>query len=296
MPVMGLRLSLCTAALQLTSEGKTFWRVAEELSWSEALEYCRRHHTDLADLHSMSGWSSIKALYSLTSSHEAWIGLFFDVRLGGLRWSGGSSFSASVWGSLPTFREGLCATLYSITFLPSLGAAWCSARKPFICYYDPTVGSHTLLEPVLSLTATPKPAVTSERSGTNMTGIAPATQAQHWSSANHPESKEKTPAPKPGQLFGILKADFLIPVLMDPEDMKDQFLSEALEMKNKVKFRRTITGHGRSGPEKANSDQLNDKCKQPSYSSTMTSFYHTSLTTDCPGAQQNLGNSAWNTF
>ncbi|XP_043778867.1 putative C-type lectin domain family 20 member A [Cervus elaphus] len=173
MPVTGLRLSLCTAgvlqllsatgsiflasALQLTSEGKTFWRVAEELSWSKALGYCRRHHTDLADLHSMSGWSSIKALYSLTSSHEAWVGLFFDVRLGGLRWSSGSSFSASLWGSLPTFREGLCATLYSITFLPSLGAAWCTARRPFICYYDPTVGAHTLLEPVLSLTATPKP-------------------------------------------------------------------------------------------------------------------------------------------
>ncbi|XP_070623788.1 putative C-type lectin domain family 20 member A [Bos indicus] len=151
---MGLRLSLCTAALQLTSEGKTFWRVAEELSWSEALKYCRWHHTDLADLHSMS---SIRALYSLTSSHEAWIGLFFDVRLGGLRWSGGSSFSALAWGSLPTFREGLCATLYSITFLPSLGAAWCAARRPFICYFDPTVRPHTLLEPVLSLTATPKP-------------------------------------------------------------------------------------------------------------------------------------------
>lgn len=95
--------------------------MAEELSWSEALKYCRWHHTDLADLHSMS---SIRALYSLTSSHEAWIGLFFDVHLGGLRWSGGSSFSALAWGSLLTFREGLCATLYSITFLPSLGAAW----------------------------------------------------------------------------------------------------------------------------------------------------------------------------
>lgn len=30
----------------------------------------------------------------------------------------------------------------------------------------------------------------------------------------------------PGQLFGILKADFTIPALMDPEDMKDQFLRE----------------------------------------------------------------------
>ncbi|KAB0376522.1 hypothetical protein FD755_010966, partial [Muntiacus reevesi] len=161
-PISGVELSLgvvslCVSTLQLTSEGKTFWRVAEELSWSEALGYCRRHHTDLADLHSMSGWSSIKALYSLTSSHGAWVGLFFDVRLGGLRWSSGSSFSASVWGSLPTFREGLCATLYSITFLPSLGAAWCTARRPFICYYDPAVEAHTLLEPVLSLTATPKP-------------------------------------------------------------------------------------------------------------------------------------------
>ncbi|ELR46019.1 Putative C-type lectin domain-containing protein NCRNA00083 [Bos mutus] len=143
-------------SLQLTSESKTFWRVAEELSWSEALKYCRWHHTDLADLHSMS---SIRALYSLTSSHEAWIGLFFDVHLGGLRWSGGSSFSALAWGSLLTFREGLCATLYSITFLPSLGAAWCAARRPFICYFDPTVRPHTLLEPVLSLTATPKPAL-----------------------------------------------------------------------------------------------------------------------------------------
>lgn len=30
----------------------------------------------------------------------------------------------------------------------------------------------------------------------------------------------------PGQLFGILKADFSIPALTDPEDMKDHFLRE----------------------------------------------------------------------
>lgn len=64
-------------------------------------------------------------------------------------------------------------------------------QLPISDHFAPAVSAVTLL-------FSPLVAVTSERSGTNMTGIAPATQAQHWSSANHPESKEKTPAPKPG--------------------------------------------------------------------------------------------------
>uniref|UniRef100_A0A4X1U9B5 C-type lectin domain-containing protein n=1 Tax=Sus scrofa TaxID=9823 RepID=A0A4X1U9B5_PIG len=351
MPALGLRLSLRAAALQLTSEGKTFWRVEQELRWSEALDYCRQHHTDLADLQSMNSWSSIKALYSLTSSTGAWIGLFFDVQTRGPRWSSGSIFSIPVWTSMPSLEEGLCVTLYSITLLVSLGAASCTAQKPFICYYDPAVGLGTVLQPAVSLTTSGKPvevqigrltfkrfdqdrtwlaalqycrryytdladlqsvtdkadkealksiaskteawiglyfnaasgslrwssdagtsipawlkvpqfgpglcaglasywsffprvssvdcsslkpficfnAVTSEKSGTYTRDTATATQAQHLSSSHQPDSKEETPAPKPAQLFGILKADFIIPVLMDPEDMKDQFLNEIQE-------------------------------------------------------------------
>uniref|UniRef100_A0A8D1EPP6 C-type lectin domain-containing protein n=1 Tax=Sus scrofa TaxID=9823 RepID=A0A8D1EPP6_PIG len=173
MPALGLRLSLraagifqllsvtssvCLAsALQLTSEGKTFWRVEQELRWSEALDYCRQHHTDLADLQSMNSWSSIKALYSLTSSTGAWIGLFFDVQTRGPRWSSGSIFSIPVWTSMPSLEEGLCVTLYSITLLVSLGAASCTAQKPFICYYDPAVGLGTVLQPAVSLTTSGKP-------------------------------------------------------------------------------------------------------------------------------------------
>lgn len=71
--------------------------------------------------------------------------------------------------------------------------------------------------------------MTSEKSGTYTRDTATATQAQHLSSSHQPDSKEETPAPKPAQLFGILKADFIIPVLMDPEDMKDQFLNEIQE-------------------------------------------------------------------
>ncbi|KAK2509364.1 hypothetical protein MC885_006333 [Smutsia gigantea] len=405
-------------ALQLLSSDRSFLRVEEELSWSEALKYCRQHHTDLADLQSMNSMSSMKNLYSLTSSTEAWIGLFFDKHISGLSWSSGSTFTAPVWSSLPIFQEGICATLYSMSIFPSLGAASCMAQKPFICYYDPATGHQSVTEPALSLTTPAKPAVVqigrqtfmrfdqevtwpaallycrshhtdladlqtvtdeagmealktvtseteawiglyfnaasgslswssdlgtsiptwlqvpqfgtglcaglriyarykprvyamacsslkpficfydpstghrpgavlppltqapssevtadttprptgadhacvlaqgqppisdhlvpgcicnnsfifpsvavaSEGSGTDMRDTDTATQVQHLSSSNHPESKEKTPAPESGKLFGILKADFTLPALMDPEDMKDQFLNEIQEV------------------------------------------------------------------
>ncbi|EFB26869.1 hypothetical protein PANDA_004296, partial [Ailuropoda melanoleuca] len=122
-------------ARQLMNSGRNFSRVEVELSWSEALRYCRLHHTDLADLQSMNSVHSAGALYSLTRSTHAWIGLFFNVSVQGLSWSSGSAFSAPVWSSLPIFKEGLCATLYSISVFPSLGATSCTAQKPFICYY-----------------------------------------------------------------------------------------------------------------------------------------------------------------
>ncbi|XP_038397696.1 putative C-type lectin domain family 20 member A isoform X2 [Canis lupus familiaris] len=149
--------SIFDSARQLMSNGKNFSRVEVELSWSEALQHCRLHHTDLADLQSMNSVSSMRTLYSLTSSTEAWIGLFFNTRLRGLSWSSGSTFTAPVWSSLPVFQEGVCATLYSISIFPSLGASSCTERKPFICYYDPAVGHRIFTEPAPSLTTSPKP-------------------------------------------------------------------------------------------------------------------------------------------
>ncbi|XP_036891189.1 putative C-type lectin domain family 20 member A [Sturnira hondurensis] len=146
----GLRVSLCAVVIlqfslatgsfwnsapQLVSNNKTFLRVEEKLSWLDALRHCRAHHTDLADLQSVNSWGAVKALYSLTSHTSAWIGLFFDLSLGSLRWSSGSVFTAPVWSSLPVFKEGICATLFSVSIVPGLGAASCAAQKPFICYY-----------------------------------------------------------------------------------------------------------------------------------------------------------------
>ncbi|CAK6439578.1 unnamed protein product [Pipistrellus nathusii] len=380
---LGLRSLLCAAAQELVSNGKTFTRVEEKLSWMDALRYCRGHYTDLADLQSMNSVSSMMGLYSLTSGSQAWIGLFYNVRAGGLSWSSGSTFSAPIWSSLPVFREGVCATLSSAYIVPSLGAASCAHQKPFICYHDPLERRYNLEEPVLSLTTTPQPAVVqigrrtfkrfnqgmtwqsallycrthhtdladlqmvtdeasmealrsitseteawiglyfdaasgslswssdlgasiptwlqvpkfgaglcaglrtyvrytprvysvvcallqpficfydpsvghrqwaalpqlipapssemtegeaprpampSEENGAGVRGTTADKQAHHVSRSNHPESPGKTPAPESEQFFGILKADFTIPAVMDLEDMKDQFLSEIHEV------------------------------------------------------------------
>ncbi|KAM5295330.1 putative C-type lectin domain family 20 member A [Glossophaga mutica] len=392
--------SIWNSALQLVRDGKTFSRVEEELNWLDAWRHCRSFHTDLADLQSMNSLGAVATLYSLTSGTQAWIGLFFDVSLGSLSWSSGSVFTAPVWSSLPVFKEGICATLYSVTAIPSLGAASCAAQKPFICYYDPAQEPHSLVEPALSLTTAPEPvavqigqltfrrfdqgvtwlaallrcrayhtdladlqavteadakgalrSITSEREawislyfdaasgslswssglgtsiprwlqvpqfgtglcaglgtyynyaprvysqacsslrpficfydpaighresaalpqlghlpssketvgttsrpaapseggGTGVRDTATATQAQRVSTSNHPKSQEKATTSESGQIFGILKADFAIPALVDPEDVKEQLLSEIQEVLKLTlghgQFRLTWVGH-----------------------------------------------------
>ncbi|XP_076797104.1 putative C-type lectin domain family 20 member A [Arvicanthis niloticus] len=146
-------------ALQLVSNSKTFHRVDEPRTWREAMWYCQEHYTDLADLQSMNSLANIMAVYSYTSSIQAWIGLFYDVRISGLSWSSGSTFTMPTWSTLPVFREGVCATLYSWYRVPALGAASCTDQKPFICYFDPAVGHRiSLVSPVKDLITLPEEA------------------------------------------------------------------------------------------------------------------------------------------
>ncbi|KAF6074212.1 C-type lectin domain containing 20A [Phyllostomus discolor] len=398
----GLRVSLCAAVLQLVSNDKTFSRVEEELSWPDAQQHCRMYYTDLADLESVNSLEGMMTLYSLAKGTSAWIGLFFDVNLGSLRWSSGSVFTIPVWSPLPVLKKGICATLYSVALAPSLGTASCTTQKPFICYYDPAKGYGSSVEPALSLTTSPKPAVVqigqrtfrryeqgvtwlaallrcrahhtdladlqavteedakgalrsitseteawiglyfdaasgslnwssglgasipkwlrvpqfgtglcaglgtyysyaprvrsqacsslrpficfydpaighrasaalpqlsyippseetvgttsspavpSEGGGAGVTDTATATQAQHVSTSNHPKLQEKATASESGRTFGILKADFTLPATADPEDMKEQFLSEIQEVLKLTLghqwFRLTWVGHER---------------------------------------------------
>ncbi|ERE72405.1 Putative C-type lectin domain-containing protein [Cricetulus griseus] len=156
-----LLLSFCMTALQLvsSSSSKSFYRVDEPRTWKEAMWYCQEHYTDLADLQSMNSPVSIMDVYSYTSNTQAWIGLFYDVRISGLRWSSGSIFTTPTWTVLPVFQDGICATLYSLLMAPVLGAASCTAKKPFICYYDHAVGHRiSLVSPLEELTTLPREA------------------------------------------------------------------------------------------------------------------------------------------
>ncbi|XP_009238874.3 putative C-type lectin domain family 20 member A [Pongo abelii] len=235
-PSLSLTTSPKPAVVQIG--GQTFTRFDQVMTWSSALLYCRSHHTDLADLQMVTDETGKEALRSIMSETEAWIGLYLNANSGSLSWSSDLGASIPSWLRVPMMVRGLCTALgIYMTYSPKVYSVNCSFPLPFICFYDPSTGHRASAElPPLFHTSptemteetTPRPgrAVTSVGSGTDRRDTAAATEAQHLSS----ESKEKTSAQKSGHPFGILKADFTISTLMDPEEMKDQFLRQIQEV------------------------------------------------------------------
>uniref|UniRef100_A0A2R8MRU4 C-type lectin domain containing 20A n=1 Tax=Callithrix jacchus TaxID=9483 RepID=A0A2R8MRU4_CALJA len=233
-PSLSLTTSPKLAVVQIG--GQTFMRFDQVMTWYSALLYCRSHHTDLADLQMVTDKTGKEALRSLMSETEAWIGLYLNANSGSLSWSSELGASIPSWLQVPMMVRGLCAALgIYVAYSPQVYSVNCSSMLPFICFYDPSVGHRASAElpPLFHPSSTevteettPRPgrAVTSVGSGTDRRDTAAATEAQHLSS----ESKDKTSAPKSGHPFGILKADFTISTLMDPEEMKDQFLRQVL--------------------------------------------------------------------
>uniref|UniRef100_A0A2K6FES5 C-type lectin domain containing 20A n=1 Tax=Propithecus coquereli TaxID=379532 RepID=A0A2K6FES5_PROCO len=218
--------------------GRTFTRFDQVMTWSLALLYCRSHQTDLADLQTVTSEAGKEALKSITRETDAWIGLYFNANSGAPSWSSDLGASIPSWlGALPRLGTGLCAGLRSYANRsPRVYSANCSSLQPFICFHDPAVGHRQSAAPPplrpasASASAPAAPAsrgttVTGAGSGPDMEDAAGATEARPSSSEAH----RKTSAPKSGHPFGILKADFTIPTLMDPEEMKDQFLRQIKE-------------------------------------------------------------------
>ncbi|KAM6217276.1 putative C-type lectin domain family 20 member A [Rhynchocyon petersi] len=121
---------------------QTFTRFDREKTWLSAWKYCRKHYTDLADLQKIVDEADKQALKTITNETEAWIGLFFNVSSQSMSWSSGLGHYIPDWLIRPTFLNGMCAGLRTYTgFNPRVYAISCSFLQPFICFYDPTVGS-----------------------------------------------------------------------------------------------------------------------------------------------------------
>lgn len=101
------------------------------MTWYEAQEYCREHHTDLA---SVRNDKESHIIGHLVGSDSAWIGLHRT-----MSWSDKSRSSFMFWGratelqNLRSYRQQSCVALWykdsgGWTELP------CDNALPFICY------------------------------------------------------------------------------------------------------------------------------------------------------------------
>lgn len=105
------------------------------MSWLPALNYCRNHYTDLADLQRVAE-EDIEALQLVTNNVDAWIGLYFNTKINSLTWSSDLGSSIPEWlQEMPMFGQGLCAGLRTFAnHLPQIYALPCHTLKPFICF------------------------------------------------------------------------------------------------------------------------------------------------------------------
>uniref|UniRef100_A0A669E7A1 C-type lectin domain-containing protein n=1 Tax=Oreochromis niloticus TaxID=8128 RepID=A0A669E7A1_ORENI len=119
-------------------DGENMWTLIcffTSVTWTQAQNYCRQHHTDLASGLNQIYSEKFKNLQnSKASKVNLWIGLFRD----SWRWSDGSNFSFRYW-DMDSFNDGLNNRKCATTLLERSGrwsSAGCDQRKPFFCYDD----------------------------------------------------------------------------------------------------------------------------------------------------------------
>ncbi|XP_050931473.1 snaclec stejaggregin-B subunit beta-1 [Lates calcarifer] len=105
------------------------------MTWLNAQNYCREHHTDLVSgVHQLEDEEFKKAI---GSNNQVWIGLFRDT----WRWSDGSSFSFRHWDH-DSFDKQQNEKKCALTKLDEKGR-WkcesCNETKPFFCYDDKVI-------------------------------------------------------------------------------------------------------------------------------------------------------------
>ncbi|XP_049423945.1 secretory phospholipase A2 receptor-like [Epinephelus fuscoguttatus] len=112
---------------------KTFHLIEDKMSWPQAQNYCREHHTDLVSGDQQIEDDEFKREYK--SDNWVWIGLFRD----SWRWSDGSSFSFR-YRDLELFRDEDSSKKCAVTLLDGKWSSdECNKTKPFFCYGDKVI-------------------------------------------------------------------------------------------------------------------------------------------------------------
>ena len=111
--------------------GDRYVFVREVVTWTEAQEYCRSHHTDLVSIRDSTEDQAVKRA---SVGYHVWIGLYKDAWY----WSDGRSSSFRLWDQYAI--EGIfpqsCAVMTSHT-----SGRWsqrsCDDMHPFLCTCKP---------------------------------------------------------------------------------------------------------------------------------------------------------------
>ncbi|XP_049423951.1 C-type mannose receptor 2-like isoform X1 [Epinephelus fuscoguttatus] len=124
----------CICYDERRQSNKRFHLIEDKMSWPQAQNYCREHHTDLVSGDQQLEDNEFKREYK--SNKYVWIGLFRD----SWRWSDGSSFSFRYRG--PQFNDDSGSERCAVTMLND-GGRWrdenCDEKKPFFCYGDKVI-------------------------------------------------------------------------------------------------------------------------------------------------------------
>uniref|UniRef100_A0A8C2K8F3 C-type lectin domain-containing protein n=1 Tax=Cyprinus carpio TaxID=7962 RepID=A0A8C2K8F3_CYPCA len=121
-------------ALSASVNSYVFYLVSEKMNWTDALTYCRQHHTDLATINDQTDLT--KLLKSLPSGFkdDFWIGLYRKSGSAPWVWSDGSISLFRPWlPSQPNNYAGIqhCVCMTTTGYWND----WeCPKELPFMCY------------------------------------------------------------------------------------------------------------------------------------------------------------------
>ncbi|XP_047461485.1 C-type lectin-like [Mugil cephalus] len=106
----------------------TFVLINSTITWTQAQNYCRTHHTDLASVRTMTENQRVKEL--VPSGRSAWIGLFRD----SWKWTDGRSSTFNYWADgEPHGNQENCA-FANFENSGKWGDWTCDKKIAFICY------------------------------------------------------------------------------------------------------------------------------------------------------------------